>query len=203
MHLSDGVASAPVLLVGSALAVLATARGLRELSPERLPLAALLAAALFVGGTIHVPIGVGSVHLVLNGLAGLLLGWVIFPVVLVGLALQALLLSFGGFSVLGLNLLILALPGLIARAVVMPGLRRGRLDMAWAGGLVAAIAIFGSVTLTAMALALSGGNAFRELIVLIGVAQLPILLVEIMVSALVLGMMARAVPGLLQSVLER
>lgn len=75
--------------------------------------------------------------------------------------------------------------------------------MAWAGGLVAAIAIFGSVTLTAMALALSGGNAFRELIVLIGVAQLPILLVEIMVSALVLGMMARAVPGLLQSVLER
>lgn len=203
MHLSDGVVSAPVLLVGSAIAALATTRGLRVLSPERLPLAALLAAALFVGGTIHVPVGVGSVHLVLNGLAGVLLGWVIFPVVLVGLALQALLLSFGGFTVLGINLLILALPGLLARAVVTPMLRRGRLDPTWAGGLAAAIAILGSVALTAITLALSGGAAFRELIVLIGVAQLPILLVEIIVSALVLGMMARAVPSLLQSVLER
>lgn len=203
MHLSDGVVSPAVLIAGTVVAVLATARGLRVLSPERLPLAALLAAALFVGGTIHVPIGVGSVHLVLNGLAGVLLGWAVFPVILVGLTLQALLLSFGGLSVLGVNLLILALPGLLARALVGSALRRGRLDSTWAGGVAAAVAIIGSVSLTAVVLALSGGVAFRELIVLIGIAQLPILVVEVVVSALVLGMMARTVPGLLQSVLEQ
>lgn len=203
MHLSDGVVSPAVLIAGTVVAVLATARGLRVLSPERLPLAALLAAALFVGGTIHVPIGVGSVHLVLNGLAGVLLGWAVFPVILVGLTLQALLLSFGGLSVLGVNLLILALPGLLARALVGSALRRGRLDSTWAGGVAAAVAIIGSVSLTAVVLALSGGVAFRELIVLIGIAQLPILVVEVVVSAFVLGMMARTVPGLLQSVLEQ
>lgn len=203
MHLSDGVVSPSVLFVGTGLAILATAQGLRSLSAERLPLAALMAAALFVAGTIHVPVGIGSVHLVLNGLAGVLLGWVVFPVILVGLILQALLLSFGGFSVLGVNLLILALPGVIARAVLVPWLRRGRLTASSAGGLAAAIAIVGAVALTAAVLAMSAGSAFRSLIVVIAAAQLPVLIVDIVVSALVLGMMTRAVPGLLHSALER
>lgn len=114
MHLADGVLSAPLLIAGAALSAAGVALGLRSLREEKLPLAALLGAAFFVASTIHVPVGPGSVHLVLNGLAGLLLGWAVFPVLCVALLLQAALFSFGGFAVLGANLLAVALPGVLA-----------------------------------------------------------------------------------------
>ena len=69
MHLSEGVLHTPVLLAGVALAAIGVAVGLRRLDSERLPLTALFAAAFFVASTIHVPVGIGSVHLILNGMA--------------------------------------------------------------------------------------------------------------------------------------
>ena len=66
MHLSEGVLHTPILLAGAVLAVAGIAVGLRRLESERLPLTALFAAAFFVAGTIHVPVGIGSVHLILN-----------------------------------------------------------------------------------------------------------------------------------------
>ena len=97
MHLSEGVLHTPVLLAGVALAGVGVAVGLRRLESERLPLTALFAAAFFVAGTIHVPVGIGSVHLILNGMAGLFLGWAVFPAFLIALLLQVLFFSFGGF----------------------------------------------------------------------------------------------------------
>ena len=47
--------------------------------------------AIFVASLVHVPVGPSSMHLVLNGLLGLLLGWAAFPAILVGLLLQAVL----------------------------------------------------------------------------------------------------------------
>ncbi|MFM8584932.1 MAG: energy-coupling factor ABC transporter permease, partial [Gammaproteobacteria bacterium] len=118
MHLADGVLDLPTL-VGSALCATAgLAWGLRKLSPTTLPTAALFAAVFFVIGTLHIPVGIGSVHLILNGLIGLLLGWLAFPVIFVALILQALLFSFGGFTVLGANTLLLAAPAVLAHFVL-------------------------------------------------------------------------------------
>ena len=64
---------------------------------------AILAAAFFVGSLIHVPIGPSSVHLILNGLLGMLLGWAAFPSIFVALMLQAILFQYGGITVLGVN----------------------------------------------------------------------------------------------------
>ena len=44
---------------------------------------------------------------------GLVLGWAIFPTVLVGLILQVVFFSIAGPTVLGINTLIMALPGVI------------------------------------------------------------------------------------------
>ena len=63
----------------------------------------ILSAAFFVASLIHVPVGLASAHLVLNGLVGVLLGWAAFPSILVALLLQALLFQFGGITVLGVN----------------------------------------------------------------------------------------------------
>ncbi len=67
MHLSEGVLHTPVLLGGAAVALVCVMIGLKRLNSQQLPLTALFAAAFFVAGTIHVPVGIGSVHLILNG----------------------------------------------------------------------------------------------------------------------------------------
>lgn len=79
MHLSEGVLHTPVLLGGAAVALVCVMIGLKRLNSQQLSLTALFAAAFFVAGTIHVPVGIGSVHLILNGMAGLFLGWAVFP----------------------------------------------------------------------------------------------------------------------------
>src|SRR4030042_6506194 len=75
---------------------------------------AVLSSAFFVASLIRVPIGPSSVHLVLNGLVGVLLGWMAFPSILVALALQALLFQFGGFTSLGVNTFNMAAPAVMA-----------------------------------------------------------------------------------------
>jgi hypothetical protein len=82
---------------------------------ERLP-QVYVVSAFFVASFIHVPVGPAAVHLVLNGLCGLLLGWLAFPAILVGLTLQALLFQFGGLTTLGVNTFNLAFQMLVAYA---------------------------------------------------------------------------------------
>lgn len=101
MHISEGVLSPAVLGAGAVLAAAGIVIGLRKLDYGRLMTVAILAAAFFVGSLIHVPIGPSSVHLILNGLLGMLLGWAAFPSIFVALMLQAILFQYGGITVLG------------------------------------------------------------------------------------------------------
>ena len=85
MHISEGVLSAPVLLSGAALTAAGTAIGLKNLDYDHIAQVGILSATFFVASLIHVPIGPSSVHLLINGIVGLLLGWAAFPAILVGL----------------------------------------------------------------------------------------------------------------------
>ena len=100
MHLSEGILHLPALIGCSAVAAAAVVFGIKQLDERTIPLNALFAAAFFVAGTIHIPLGIGSVHLILNGMAGLFLGWTVFPAFLIALLLQTVFFSFGGFAVL-------------------------------------------------------------------------------------------------------
>ena len=118
MHIGEGILSATpagqgVLLAGAVAAAAGTFVGLRRLDEEQIPKAAVLGSAFFIAATIQVPFGHSSVHLILSGLMGLVLGWAVFPVVLVGLILQMAFFSIGGPTVLGLNTIIMAMPGVI------------------------------------------------------------------------------------------
>ena len=84
MHIQEGALSGStegivVLCAGAALAAAGTALGLRKMDYQRVPQVAMLSSAFFVASFIHVPVGPTNVHLVLNGLAGLILGWAAFP----------------------------------------------------------------------------------------------------------------------------
>lgn len=120
MHLIDGVVSAPVLIPASAAAAAGVAYGMKKIEPEDVPKIALLAAAFFVASTVRVPIGPAAAHLMLTGLLGMILGAAIFPALLAGLLMQMLVFGFGGISVLGLNLLNMALPGYVAYLLFTP-----------------------------------------------------------------------------------
>lgn len=114
VHISDGVLTVSWLaggfLVAGALALLAAFR----VRDEEVPRIALLTAAFFVASLIHVRLGPTSVHLLLNGLVGVLLGRRAPLAILVGLFLQAALLGHGGFTTLGVNACVLGVPALLA-----------------------------------------------------------------------------------------
>ena len=124
MHIVDGALSNEVLIVGSAMSAVGIVVGLRKLTMDLIPAAGVLSATFFVASLIHVPLGFSSVHLILNGLAGIILGWAAFPALFVALLLQAVFFAFGGISVLGVNTLNIAAPavlvGLMVKSVFDP-----------------------------------------------------------------------------------
>ena len=202
MHIPDGVLSAPVLVAGAVLAAGGIAMGLRRLDDRAIPRTAILAAVFFAGSLIAVPLGPSSVHLVFSGLMGIMLGWAIFPAVLVALALQALLFGFGGVTTLGVTTVVIAAPGAVAGLVCGPVIRRwpGSAAMGLAG-LAGALAVLGSAGLVALALVLSAGD-FAPVARVMTLIYLPLAVVEAAVTAFAVGFLARVQPAALVPVVE-
>ena len=202
MHLSEGVLHTPVLLAGVALAGVGVAVGLRRSESERLPLTALFAAAFFVAGTIHVPVGIGSVHLILNGMAGLFLGWAVFPAFLIALLLQVLFFSFGGFAVLGVNLCVMALPAVAVHYVLRGYLKpdMGAMAKLITGLGAGIIGVGGAGALASLVLALDGGKHYQDLIALLLLSHLPVFVLDGMISYGVISLLSKMYPSALQSI---
>ncbi len=197
MHIVDGVLSAPVLVGGVVLTAGGIALGLRSLTLERVPAAGVLSATFFVATLIHVPVGPSSVHLIMNGLAGLLLSWVAFPALFVGLVLQAVFFGYGGLTVLGVNTLVMALPavvvGLLFRRLAMSP--DGRLA-ALAGFLAGALGIVLAGSMVALVLWLSGAE-FIPIAKFVVLAHVPIALIDGLVCAAAVALIHRVKPELL------
>ena len=113
MHIHEGVLHPAVLAAGWAITAGGLSFGLKRLPTQRIMHAALLAAGFFVASFIHFSVGAVNVHLTLNALVGLFLGWGAFPVIFTGLLLQALLFNYGGLTVLGVNTAVMALPAVL------------------------------------------------------------------------------------------
>ena len=117
VHISDGILTAPVWCAGFAVTALLFLLGLWRIREEEIPRVALVTAALFVASLIHVRIGPTSVHLLLNGLAGVLLGLRAAVAIPIGVAMQAFLFAHGGFYTIGVTSAIMVVPALLAGSV--------------------------------------------------------------------------------------
>lgn len=195
MHISEGVLSAQVLGAGAIVAAAGLAVGLRKLSYHKIPEVAVLSSAFFVASLVHVPVGPGNLHLTLNGLVGLLLGWTAVPSILVALALQALLFQFGGITTLGINTVIMAAPAVLV-GLMLSGMLKGK-RATLAGALAGWLATAMSTALLAGALALSG-EQFVPAAKLLAVAHLPAIIVEAAITASVVSFLAKVKPELLE-----
>lgn len=156
VHISDGVLSFPWLVGGFVVAAGLMLLGSFRVRDEEIPRIALLAAAFFVASLIHVRVGPTSVHLVLNGLVGVLLGRRAALAIPLGLFLQAALIGHGGYTTLGVNSCVLTLPALFAGVlyatlVRLPGVRKRwfRTGLVAVGAFVSLVGIVFCVVLLA------------------------------------------------------
>lgn len=105
MHISEGVLSVGVIVTSSIVLTPLIINSVRKLHSDDVSKVALLSALFFVISTIHLPIGVTSVHFMMLGVIGIMLGWHSFTALLIALLLQAMLIGFGGISSLSVNTL--------------------------------------------------------------------------------------------------
>ena len=119
MHIPDGFIPPSLCIAGYALTGGVTWYCLRKINrttnpSQQIPKASLLTAAFFVASLIHIPLPPSSLHLVLNGMMGTILGYYAFPAILIGLFFQAVMFQHGGLSTLGVNAAMMGIPALLA-----------------------------------------------------------------------------------------
>jgi cobalt/nickel transport system permease protein len=216
MHIPDGILPASVSVAGYATASATTWYSLRKINQrenpqEGVPPAALLTAAFIVASWIHIPVPPTSVHLVLNGLLGVVLGYYAFPAILIGLFFQAILFQHGGLSTLGVNATMLGVPALLAyfvfrlrnglwrhRARDTSGYRNltavfGFLGGAAGVGLAATIALVLLITTIPAHL---NAESEHAAILALTLAHVPLMIIEGTFTALVVLFLQRVKPDL-------
>ncbi len=184
-------------LLAAALAWL----GSRRLRDEEIPRIAVMSSAFFVASSIHVPLVGTSIHLLLNGLVGVILGARATLAIPLALFLQAALLFHGGFTTLGVNTCVMTLPALMA-ALVFAGLRRTSWfalpQMRWlAGLLLGGITVLATVGLNAGVLWFGGVESWPVLVQVVVVAHLPIVGVEALIMAATVNFLYKVKPEML------
>lgn len=196
-HIPDGVLSLPVLVGGSVIAVGAVALGLKKIGDEDIPRTAILASGFFALSLFALPVGPSSIHLLLGGLMGLVLGTAIFPAVCVALLLQAVMFGFGGLTTLGVNIVNIALPGAMIGAIVAPMIQRATpARAAVIAGVASALCVGLTGLMVAACLALSSADYMLSARVMIA-TYLPLMLVEGFVGGFCISFVKRVKPELL------
>jgi cobalt/nickel transport system permease protein len=131
VHIGPGLLSEVWWVSGFVHMAAVVLLSLWKVNDRDVPRIGVLTAAFFVASSVHIPLGGASVHLLLNGLVGVILRWRAPLAVAVGLTLQTFLLGHGGPDALGVNFAVLTLPALLAGVVfrrlfrVMPAFAAG------------------------------------------------------------------------------
>ena len=196
-HIPDGVLSLPVLATGAAVTVIGCALGLRQLSHDRIPQTAVLSAVFFVASLVHFPVGPSSVHLILNGLVGVMLGTAAFPAILVALLLQAVMFGFGGLVVLGVNVMNMAIPAVLCGAIFTAVAKHGHARATvLTAGLAGAFGVFLTALMVAISLGLSG-KEFIDAARLVMFAHIPVMIIEAVFTSAAVALLIRVKPEFL------
>ena len=213
MHIADGLLPAKVCIGGYGIAGLITWYTLRQINRQRdpragIPKASLLTAAFFVAASLKIPIPPTSVHLILNGALGTVLGCYAFPAILIGLLFQALVFGHGGLTTLGINALIMGCPALLSFYLFQgrhwfqgwgghPWVSPCFAFLAGAGGLGITVLCFYGLVLNTIPAGLDAATEQTALNILV-LAHLPLMVIEGGFTALLVQFLQRVKPELVQ-----
>lgn len=198
MHIVDGALTAELVTAGAVLGTIGTAIGLKTMRGDDLPRVAVMGAACFTATLIHVPIGPTSVHLILGGLAGLVLGWAIFPAMLVALVLDAVVAGFGGVTVLGTNLFNTAAPAVLVAALFRDRLMHASTQGSAAGwGFATGVLTLAMTAVMVASELIASGEGFVPAAQATVLAHLPVMVVEGVITASAAVFLRRVKPEIL------
>lgn len=197
MHVADGVLSGPVWATGFAAAAAIAAVTLRKVDLEDIPKISVVTSVFFVASLIHFPVGPSSLHLILNGLVGIVLGVHAFPAIMLGIVLQAILFGHGGVSVIGVNTVMMGTGAMAAHVVWMQRHRFNfpNRDIAFAS-LGGAVAIIVSGFILAISL-YTTGEALWAMAGIVFVYHIPLMVIEGAVAGACIGFLLKVKPGVL------
>jgi len=211
MHIPDGILPAAVSIAGYATTGAATWHSLRKINQKEdprksIPKASLLTAAFFVASWIHIPVPPTSVHLVLNGLLGAVLGYYAFPAILIGLFFQAVMFQHGGLTTLGVNATMMGIPALLAHFIFRLRSIVGKGSRMWTGvfGFLAGAGGLGLSVLISLVLLITtipahlDVEAERISIYALTLAHVPLIALEGVFTALVVLFLQRVRPEFLE-----
>lgn len=200
MHILDGVLGAPVVAVTSVAAVGLVGWSLKDTKEQEVPKIALMSAVFFAGSLVHVNLGGSSVHLLLSGIIGLVLGRRTPVAVSIALVLQLLILQFGGLTSLGANIIDVSVPAMLIAALVRPQLNRSRLCDAVCGAAVGGLSVILTVLFVSVMLIESnmrfGFGPFSAVTGLL-VGHIPVIIIEMVVTGFAVCMVIKIRPELL------
>ena len=197
VHISDAVL-APWLWVGGWLVTIPIlVYALYKMKIEDVPKLSIITAAVFVASLIRFPAVITSVHFVMNGFAGVTLGLLAYPCIVVALTMQALLFQHGGVTTIGINAVNMGVPALISYLVFRSGmnLKVKRKEMLF-GAIAGGIAVMLAVLFLAVEL-LATGDEFSEVMKLVVLAHLPIIGIEAIFTGVIAGFFAAVKPEML------
>jgi cobalt/nickel transport system permease protein len=196
MHIADGVLPTVVAVGGYGLTLAGVSLSLRAVDSRDLPKIAVVTSSFFVASLIHLPLGPTSVHLLLPGIVGALLGPAALLSITLGLFLQSLLFQFGGLTALGANGLMMGVPALLCGWLFHRFRGTTRTAHTIVGGLVSALGVLLAALLLALLLA-TGGDSFLGVARIAVLAHVPVMVVEGVVGGFVISFLFRVKPELL------
>ena len=188
VHLSDGAIADAWVAAGFGVGALLLFFAMWRIREDEIPRIGVLTAAFFVGSSIHIKLAIvpTSVHLILNGLVGVILGRRAPLAVTIGLGLQYLLLAHGGYTTLGLNACIVGIPAILA-GWAYPVLKRLGVCAFARGAILGGAAAAGAVALNFLVLLFAGKEDWTTLAKLVLLAHVPVVILE----AVMLGVIVR------------
>jgi len=124
VHISDGILAPWLLVSGWGITIAILAYTLKKMKIDDVPKLSVITAAVFVASLIHLQAGPTSVHLVLNGFAGVTLGILAYPCIFIALVMQAFLFLHGGVTTIGINTVNMGVPALISFLLFRTGMKQ-------------------------------------------------------------------------------
>ncbi|HIP29442.1 MAG TPA: cobalt transporter CbiM [Sulfurospirillum arcachonense] len=198
MHISEGVLNPEILIGGVVVSLAFTTYALKKLKNEEIPLVAVFSALFFLASFIHVPAGPVSIHLILNGIIGAILGVRAFIAIFIALLLQGVLFGYGGISTLGINTLNLALPSLLGWYILSLHVKSISLKKVQYF-LVGFTSVFVSALFLSITLALNG-ESFIDAAKVAFLAHIPVMLIEGVITMFALMFLDRVYPQIFKRV---
>ncbi len=201
VHISDTVPLDPWLIMGGwAVTAIILAYALSKMKTEDVPRLSVITAAVFVASLIHIQWGPASIHFILNGFAGVMLGILAFPCIFVALVLQCFLFGFGGVTMIGINTVNMGVPALVAYLIFKTGTKldirsETKSKVSLFGAIAGGVAVMLALLLFAAELT-TIGDVFLETTIVVVTAHIPIIAIEAIFTGVLAGFIATVEPKL-------